>query len=106
MREASFRLGHIPALIAFVAFYALGALTVVVFDDDVAAAVGVGLFLAYGLYGLARPHHRLDAFLYAGAMGSIVHDLLGISRLWGLIFVPLVLVELRDIDYARPLEAG
>jgi hypothetical protein len=61
----------------------------------------VALLGVFVVYCAARPADRLNVFLNAGAPGgggAILHALLGISRLWGLAFIPVVLLTLREVD--------
>jgi hypothetical protein len=93
--------GRVPSLVAFVVFYGLAFPIGLLLDDPVGGTLGFVLFVLFIVYCVARPDNRLDVFLYAaapGATGSLLHDLFGISRLWGLAAVPITIGALRDID--------
>ena len=95
------RLGRVPALLAFLALYGVAIPVALLLDDPVDASVGVVLFAVFIVYCVARPDRGLDVFLYAaspGAGGTLLHDVFGISRLWGLLLLLVVLPALRDID--------
>jgi hypothetical protein len=109
MRDAWHRLGEVSAVTAFVALFSLGGTAIVVFSDAVGATIVIALLIAYVAYCAARPHHRLGVLLYAGApgaAGTIAHDLVGTSRLWGLLMVPIVVSALQDIDKSKDRRAS
>jgi hypothetical protein len=88
-------------VLAFVVLYIVGGAAGLFLDHDAGASVAVALFAVFILYCAARPADRLNVLLNAGApggVGTILHDLIGISRLWGLALVPFVLVTLHEID--------
>jgi hypothetical protein len=98
MHRLWLRLGATSSVVALLALYVL-VLAVGVFLDSPTGAVV--LYVAFIAYCFARPHHGLEVFLYVGApgaCGTMLHDLLGISPLWGLLILLVVLPPLREID--------
>lgn len=95
------RLGAIPSVVAVVTFFVMASLVALVLDEPAATAIEVALLVAFIVYCFARPHHGRDVFFVAAAPsagGTILHDVFGISRLWGLFIFLVVLPALRDID--------
>jgi hypothetical protein len=101
MQRAWHRLGRLPSVVATLALYGLLVPVGLLLPNPVDQAIAVGLLGVFTLYCTARPHHRVDVFLYAfapSAGGELLHDIFDISRHWGLLAVALVLVWLREID--------
>jgi hypothetical protein len=90
--------GHLPTLHAFCALFGAAGAARLAGAPDWIVLAPVAVFV---LYCAARPSKRLEVFFNAcapGAVGALLHDIAGVSPLWGLAAIPVVLVNLREID--------
>jgi hypothetical protein len=95
------RLGSVPSLVALLTLYVVALPVALLVHEPADTTIGVVLLVVFIVYCFARPRHRRDVFFIAaapGAGGTILHGVLGISRLWGLLLLLVVVPALRDID--------
>ena len=106
MQTVLARLGHIRAVPAVLAFYAvLLAGGLLPNQTGYEAGYSLACVLAFALYCGARPHHRWDVFLCAfvpsGFAVGVLEALVGIAPSW-----PLVLLGVLAVMFAIDREAA
>ena len=99
------RFGDIPASFAVAVLFAALLLGAATLDRSETQSLSIGLAVILVLYCVARPYARTDVFFSAssvGASGTLLHDLFGISSLYGLVLLPIVLLHLIAVDREKP----
>ena len=100
------RLGEVHAFAAGVALWG-GAVGVrlILGETNTAAWIGVGLFMLFIVYCVARPHSRSDVFwtgIAPGPISSLADALLGWNPLIvGAVLIPFVLALLWSFENDR-----